>query len=87
MNWGDYEYSLKLLKKVGKYMDGINDNLAITNGLGFGVAIGAAQIESGLKNHGKMTEYEKEQMLAQQNRVMDQEEKERFMQRLEDGTY
>ena len=68
-------------------MDGYNDNLSITNGLGFGVAIGAAQIESGLRDHGKITEYEKEQLLAQQNRVLDKEETERFMQRLEDGTY
>lgn len=68
-------------------MDGFNDNLVITNGLGFGVAIGAAQVESGLKDRGKMTEYEKEQMLAQQNRVLDKEETERLMQRLEDGTY
>ncbi len=68
-------------------MDGFNDNLAITNGLGYGVAVGAAQIESGLNKHGKMTEYEKEQMLAKQNRIMDEEETERFMQRLEDGMY
>lgn len=68
-------------------MDGFNDNLAITNGLGFGVAIGAAQVESGLKDREKMTEYEKEQMLAQQSRVLDKDETERLMQRLEDGTY
>ena len=68
-------------------MDGYNDNLAITNGLGYGVAIGAAQMESRIDKHGKITEYEKEQMLAQQNRVLDEEETERFMQRLEDGTY
>ncbi|MBQ7942425.1 MAG: hypothetical protein IJ326_00005 [Lachnospiraceae bacterium] len=68
-------------------MDGYNDNLAITNGLGYGVAIGAAQMENRIDKHGKITEYEKEQMLAQQNRVLDEEETERFMQRLEDGTY
>lgn len=68
-------------------MDIFNDNLAITNGIPLGFGTGIALEENAIDQHGKITEYEKEQMLAQQNRVMDEDEKERFMQRLEDGTY
>ncbi len=68
-------------------MDIFNDNLAITNGIPLGFGTGIALEENAIDRHGKITEYEKEQMLAKQNRVLDEDEKERFMQRLEDGTY
>lgn len=68
-------------------MDGYDDNLAITNGLGFGVALGAAQVRSGVGKDEKLTEYEKEQKLAQYDRVMDEEERERFWENLENKMY
>lgn len=68
-------------------MDIYNDNLAITNGLPIGYGTGISLDKDEIDKRVKLTEYEKEKLLAQENRVMEDDEKERFMQRLEDGTY
>lgn len=68
-------------------MDIYNSNLAITNGLPIGYGTGISLDKDEINQRVKLTEYEKERLLAQENYVMDEEEKVRFMQRLEDGIY
>lgn len=68
-------------------MNGYNDNLAITNGLPLGFAMGMAMNEQALDNYGRLTEYEKEKLLAQSKNVKSKEEMNQLIQRLGEGMY
>ena len=50
-------------------MNGINNNLAVTNGLPLGFAMGMAMNEQALDHYGRLTEYEKEKLIAKSKGV------------------
>ena len=66
-------------------VNGSNENLAMTSGLPLGFAMGMAMNEKALNLYGKLTEYEKEQLLAESRNVKSKEEMDQLIQRLEDG--
>ena len=76
-------------KQEAWYMDmnGINNNLAITNGLPLGLAFGMAMNEQAMEHYGKLTEYEKEKLIAESKNVRSKEEMNQLIQRLGDGMY
>lgn len=71
-------------------MDGTNfenDNLAITSGLPLGFAMGMAMNEQALDHYGRLTEYEKEKLLAESKNVKSKAEMEKIIERLGEGMY
>ncbi len=63
---------------------GFNDNLAITNGLPLGFAMGMAMNEQALDGYGKLTEYEKERLIAQSKDVKSKAQMQQLIQSLQD---
>ncbi|MCI7791718.1 MAG: hypothetical protein MR531_13275 [Lachnospiraceae bacterium] len=68
-------------------INGYNDNFAMTNGLPLGLAFGMAMNQQDLDNYGKLTEYEKEKLLAESKNVKSKEEMNQLIQRLGEGMY
>ncbi len=59
------------------------DNLQ--SGLPLGLAFGMAMDEQTINHYGKMTEYEKEQVLAKSKNVKSKEEMQQLIQKISDG--
>lgn len=53
--------------------------------LPLGLAFGLAMDEKALDNYGKLTEYQKEQLLAQSKSVKSKDEMQQLIQRISDG--
>ena len=68
-------------------MNGINNNLAVTNGLPLGFAMGMAMNEQALDHYGRLTEYEKEKLIAKSKGVKSKEEMNQLIQELGEGMY
>lgn len=62
-------------------------NPAVTTGLPLGFAMGMAMNEQALDHYGRLTEYEKEKIIAESRDVKSKEEMNRLIQRLGDGMY
>lgn len=63
-----------------------NGNLT-TDGLPLGFAMGMAMNQQALDHYGKLTEYEKERLIAESRGVKSKEEMDRLVNRLGDGFY
>ncbi len=50
-----------------------------------GLALGMAMNENAMDHYGKLTEYEKEQVLANSKNVKSKEEMQQLIQKLDDG--
>ncbi len=59
------------------------DNLQ--SGLPLGLAFGMAMDEQAINHYGKMTEYEKEQVLAKSKNVKSKKEMQQLIQKISDG--
>ena len=68
-------------------MNGINNNLAVTNGLPLGFAMGMAMNEQALDHYGRLTEYEKEKLIAKSKGVKSKAEMNQLIQELGEGMY
>ena len=68
-------------------MNGINNNLAVTNGLPLRFAMGMAMNEQALDHYGRMTEYEKEKLIAKSKGVKSKAEMNQLIQELGEGMY
>ena len=55
------------------------------SGLPLGLAFGMAMDEQAINHYGKMTEYEKEQVLAKSKNVKSKEEMQQLIQKISDG--
>ena len=66
---------------------GFHDNPAMTDGLPLGLAFAMAMNQQALDNYGKLTEYEKEKLIARSRGVKSKEEMEQLVQRLGEGMY
>lgn len=66
---------------------GYNDNLRITNGMPLGLAFGMAMNEQAIEHYGRLTEYEKEKLIAESKNVKSKEEMNQLIQRLGEGMY
>ena len=64
-----------------------NGNLTMTDGLPLGFAMGMAMNQQALDHYGKLTEYEKEMLIAESRGVKSKEEMDRLVERLGDGFY
>lgn len=53
--------------------------------LPLGLAFGMAMDEQAINNYGKMTEYEKEKVLARSKNVKSKEEMQQLIQKISDG--
>lgn len=53
--------------------------------LPLGLAFGMAMDETAIENYGKLTEYEKEKLLAESKGVKSKEEMQQLIQKLSDG--
>ena len=62
------------------YTDGLQGGV-----LPLGLAFGLAMDEQAINNYGKLTEYEKEQILAESKGVKSKEEMQALIQRFSDG--
>lgn len=62
------------------YTDGLQGGV-----LPLGLAFGLAMDEQAINNYGKLTEYEKEQILAESKGVKSKEEMQALIQRISDG--
>ena len=68
-------------------MNGINNNLAVTNGLPLGFAMGMAMNEQALDHYWRLTEYEKEKLIAKSKGVKSKAEMNQLIQELGEGMY
>lgn len=68
-------------------MNSINNNLAVTNGLPLGFAMGMAMNEQALDHYGRLTEYEKEKLIAKSKGVKSKAEMNQLIQELGEGMY
>ncbi|MBD9152728.1 MAG: hypothetical protein EGP77_11150 [Lachnospiraceae bacterium] len=59
----------------------------MTDGLPLGFAMGMAMNQQALDHYGKLTEYEKERLIAESRGVKSKEEMDRLVERLGDGYY
>ena len=59
---------------------GYNDGISITNGLPLGLAFGMAMNNQALDNYGKLTEYEKEELIAHSKEVKNKEEMQQLIE-------
>lgn len=66
---------------------GYNDGVFITNGLPLGLAFGMAMNNQALDNYGKLTEYEKEKLIARSKDVKTKEEMQQLIDQLGDKMY
>lgn len=66
---------------------GFDNDIAITSALPLGLAMGMAMNEQALDNYGKLTEYEKEKLIAQSKGVKSKEEMRQLIDKIGDGTY
>ncbi len=64
-----------------------NGNLTMTDGLPLGFVMGMAMNQQALDHYGKLTEYEKERLIAESRGVKSKEEMDRLVERLGDGFY
>lgn len=64
-----------------------HDNFMLSNGLPLGLAMGMAMNEQALNNYGKLTEYEKEKLVAESKNVQNKEEMNQIINKLENGKY
>ena len=64
-----------------------NGNLTMTDGLPLGFSMGMAMNQQALDHYGKLTEYEKERLIAESRGVKSKEEMDRLEERLGDGFY
>ncbi|MDE7415023.1 MAG: hypothetical protein K2N44_01685 [Lachnospiraceae bacterium] len=55
------------------------------NALPLGLAFGMAMDEQAIDHYGKMTEYEKEKVLAESKNVKSKEEMQQLIQKISDG--
>lgn len=62
-----------------------SDGLQNGNALPLGLAFGMAMDEQAVNNYGKMTEYEKEKLLAESKNVKSKEEMQQLIQKISDG--
>jgi hypothetical protein len=62
------------------YTDGLQGGV-----LPLGLVFGLAMDEQAINNYGKLTEYEKEQILAESKGVKSKEEMQALIQRISDG--
>ncbi|MFG6367367.1 MAG: hypothetical protein K1W16_02895 [Lachnospiraceae bacterium] len=62
------------------YTDGLQGGV-----LPLGLAFGLAMDEQAINNYGKLTEYEKERILAESKNVKSKEEMQELIQRISDG--
>lgn len=62
------------------------DDFTSANGLPLGFALGMAMNQQAVEHYGRMTEYEKEKVIAQSCNVKSKAEMEQLIQRLGDGT-
>ncbi|GFI22286.1 hypothetical protein IMSAGC011_01060 [Lachnospiraceae bacterium] len=62
------------------YIDGLQGGV-----LPLGLAFGLAMDEQAINNYGKLTEYEKERILAESNSVKSKEEMQQLIQRISEG--
>jgi len=62
------------------YTDGLQGGV-----LPLGLAFGLAMDEQAINNYGKLTEYEKERILAESKGVKSKEEMQALIQRISDG--
>lgn len=65
-------------------MDGVADGMQ-SGVLPLGLAMGMAMNEKAVDNYGKLTEYEKEKILAESKNVKSKEEMQQLIQKLSDG--
>ena len=68
-------------------MNQYHDNFMLTNGLPMGLAIGMAMNEKAINNYSKLTEYEKEKLLAESKSVKNKAEMDQIIKNLGDGLY
>lgn len=66
---------------------GYNDGISITNGLPLGLAFGMAMNNQALNNYGKLTEYEKEKLIARSKDVKSKAEMQQLIDQLGDKMY
>lgn len=66
---------------------GFHDNPAMADNLPLGFALGMAMNQQALDNYGKLTEYEKEKLIAKSRSVKSKEEMEQLIQSLGNGMY
>lgn len=64
---------------------GFQDDPGMNNSLPLGLAMGMAMNEQALDHYGRLTEYEKEKLIAESRGVKSKEEMEKLIQRLGDG--
>lgn len=62
------------------YIDGLQGGV-----LPLGLAFGLAMDEQAINNYGKLTEYEKERILAESKSVKSKEEMQQLIQRISEG--
>ena len=62
------------------FTDGLQSSV-----LPLGLAFGMAMDEQAINNYGKMTEYEKEKILAESKNVKSKEEMQQLIQKISDG--
>ncbi len=62
------------------YTDGLQGGV-----LPFGLAFGLAMDEQAINNYGKLTEYDKERIIAESKSVKNKEEMQELIQRIGDG--
>ena len=68
-------------------MNQYHDNFMLTNGLPIGLAMGMAMNEKAINNYSKLTEYEKEKLLAESKSVKNKAEMDQIIKNLGDGLY
>lgn len=62
------------------FTDGLQSNV-----LPLGLALGMAMDEQAVNNYGKLTEFEKEKVLAESKNVKSKEEMQQLIQKISDG--
>lgn len=68
-------------------MNQFHDNFMLSNGLPMGLANGMAMNEKAINNYSKLTEYEKEKLIADSKNVKSKAEMNQIIQKLGDGFY
>lgn len=68
-------------------MNQYHNNFMLTNGLPMGLAMGMAANENAINNYSKLTEYEKEKLVADSKNVKSKAEMNQIIKNLGDGLY
>lgn len=68
-------------------MNQFHDNFMLTNGLPMGLAMGMAMNENAMNNYSKLTEFEKEKLLAESKNVKSKAEMNQIIKNPGDGLY